>query len=363
MTRMGIKEGSVMNCDKIREMLSLYIDQMLDDDLKKEIEEHISTCNLCKNEYDDIKEMVSLLKEVEMVSVPESFEHRLKNALQHEKTKISDAKIIEVSANKKKKLRIFTSIAAIFAVGLLSFGFYQDVIGGLTDQLDGTAQLAQERKIKDQVNQEQAIQGQVDQDQANQDQFMKNQVESGVINNKVFESNLDESNIDKSNINEEEKYKIRSGSGAADNLLPSEASEQRMRIYGQNDNIDNYESDNTMALVPEDYVDEPSGYEDSDGNAPEYSSMMTSKEFSRALTTQAIERNVAAVQYYKGLIEDKLRDFKYEILESDFVQAGECRFRIYIFSRKDGYVFNEEISATGKDGEIEFIYTNEFMGL
>lgn len=37
-----------MKCDKIREMLSPYVDQMLDDNLKKQVEEHILTCNLCK---------------------------------------------------------------------------------------------------------------------------------------------------------------------------------------------------------------------------------------------------------------------------------------------------------------------------
>jgi predicted anti-sigma-YlaC factor YlaD len=132
-----------MKCDKTREMLSLYIDKMLDDNLKKEIEEHISTCNLCKKEYDDIMEIVTHLNEVEMVSVPKSFEHRLKNALQHERSKISDSKIIAISDKKKNKLRMLTSIAAIFAVGLISVGLYQDIIGGVTDQLDGTAQLAQ----------------------------------------------------------------------------------------------------------------------------------------------------------------------------------------------------------------------------
>jgi predicted anti-sigma-YlaC factor YlaD len=97
-----------MKCDKTREMLSLYIDKMLDDNLKKEIEEHISTCNLCKKEYDDIMEIVTHLNEVEMVSVPKSFEHRLKNALQHERSKISDSKIIAISDKKKNKLRMLT---------------------------------------------------------------------------------------------------------------------------------------------------------------------------------------------------------------------------------------------------------------
>ncbi|HHU17597.1 MAG: anti-sigma factor family protein [Anaerovoracaceae bacterium] len=322
-----------MKCDKTREMLSLYIDKMLDDNLKKEIEEHISTCNLCKKEYDDIMEIVTHLNEVEMVSVPKSFEHRLKNALQHERSKISDSKIIAISDKKKNKLRMLTSIAAIFAVGLISVGLYQDIIGGVTDQLDGTAQLAQ--------------------DQVMQERVMNNETESDLYNSKLYKSNLDEA------IDEKQKFEIKLD--VADDVQSSDALKPRMSIYGYTD--DNSEPGSTKALVPENYVDNPSVDGDSDGYSKDYSTMMTSEEFSRALTIQAIERNVAAVQFYKGLIEDNLRDFNYEILESDFVQAGECRFRIYIFNSKEGYVFNEEIIAIGKDGEIEFIYTNEFMGL
>lgn len=320
-----------MKCDKIKEMLSLYIDQMLDDNMKKEIEEHISTCNLCKKEYDDIKNMTILLNEVEMVPVPESFENKMKKALQQEKAKLSDAKIVAMPA-KKKKLRMLTSIAAIFTVGFISFGLYQYVIGDLPEQLDGTAQSYQNRTL------------------------------AGQSESEFYDTDLYEANLYKSNMHDitKEVEKRKTSSGDTDEMDSQDVPEQRMDIYGH---AESFEQESKSALIPKEYTRKSSTGDDTDGDSKDIQIMMVEDEFSRAVTTSGIERNVAAIQYYKGLIEDKLRDFRYEILDADFVQAGECRFRIYIYSGKDGYKFNEEIFAVGKDCEIEFIYTNEFMGL
>ena len=311
-----------MKCNKIRKMLSLYIDKMLDDNLQKEVEEHISACNLCKKRYDDIKDMTTLLNEAEMVPVPESFEFRMKKALQQERAKLSGEKNIAVPAKKNNKLRMLTSIAAIFAVGVISFGLYQDIIGDQPDQLDGvTDQLSQDRALTDQP----------------------------------------ESDLYKSNKNEGDKEieNLENSAGVADDVP-----EQRMNIYGNTKSAEPEKPESGIAHIPEDDISDSGIDEGNDGYSEDYSikMKMSTDEFSRALTTSGVERNVAAVQYYTGLIEERLGDFKYEILNADFIQAGECRFRIYIFSGK-GYKFKEEILAVGKDGEIEFIYTNDLMGL
>ena len=116
-----------MKCNVIRELLSLYIDQMLDEGQVKDVEEHLSACNACRNEYNELKEMHELLGQVEMIPVPDALSFRLKKALKEEKQKPS---------KKKSQWRMITSVAAVFAVGVLSFGLYHDFLGILPDKLN-----------------------------------------------------------------------------------------------------------------------------------------------------------------------------------------------------------------------------------
>jgi hypothetical protein len=47
----ALKEESAMKCREMNNMLSLYIDRMLEDSQVKEIEEHLAACETCRNEY------------------------------------------------------------------------------------------------------------------------------------------------------------------------------------------------------------------------------------------------------------------------------------------------------------------------
>jgi hypothetical protein len=89
----------------------------------------------------------------------------------------------------------------------------------------------------------------------------------------------------------------------------------------------------------------------------------TPEECSRSLTSAGVERNAAAVQFYNKLIEEKLKDFDYQVLSSGYTQSGEWQFRIFIFRGKDGNTYNEEITIIGKEGEIKVICSDEFLGL
>lgn len=59
---------------------------MLDEDQVKEVEEHLSTCDSCRKELDEMKEILGLGNQAEMVPIPEAFNFRLKKALKEEKT-------------------------------------------------------------------------------------------------------------------------------------------------------------------------------------------------------------------------------------------------------------------------------------
>ena len=65
-----------MECNNVRELLSLYIDNMLDDEQMREVEKHLATCDACKKEMEELSDMVAMLSELEEYEVPEEFNAR-----------------------------------------------------------------------------------------------------------------------------------------------------------------------------------------------------------------------------------------------------------------------------------------------
>jgi anti-sigma factor RsiW len=100
-----------MKCDEIRELLSPYIDKMLDEREMREVEEHLSACGGCRNEYNELKEMVDLLGQAAIVPVPDEFGFRLKKGLSEVKQDMIKAGIFE-KRSRKNRWRIITSVAA-----------------------------------------------------------------------------------------------------------------------------------------------------------------------------------------------------------------------------------------------------------
>ena len=50
-----------MKCNEIREKLSLYLDDELNEDEKKLIDEHLESCHECKKEFEEYKKIISIL--------------------------------------------------------------------------------------------------------------------------------------------------------------------------------------------------------------------------------------------------------------------------------------------------------------
>lgn len=105
-----------IECKSIKENLSAYIDNLLDAEQSNIVKEHLQNCEECKQEFDTLSEIVSLLSEMESVTVPASFDARLKKALQIEKNKSS--------WNFKRKIAMISSVAAVFVIGIFSITMY-----------------------------------------------------------------------------------------------------------------------------------------------------------------------------------------------------------------------------------------------
>jgi hypothetical protein len=53
-----------MNCTKNKKLLNFYLDQTLDRDTTKQVEEHLKSCSTCQEEYLKLKKIVSALNSI-----------------------------------------------------------------------------------------------------------------------------------------------------------------------------------------------------------------------------------------------------------------------------------------------------------
>ncbi|MBB6214933.1 hypothetical protein HNQ80_001018 [Anaerosolibacter carboniphilus] len=114
-----------MNCTEITELISLYIDDLLDEHTANMLQKHLKECEVCKQEYEELLSIKNMCNELPMIELPSNFEASL-----HEKlirAKEDHANVIEIgdsSPSKKKhnwkNWKVYTSIAALFIVLILS---------------------------------------------------------------------------------------------------------------------------------------------------------------------------------------------------------------------------------------------------
>lgn len=338
-----------MKCDEVRELLSLYIDRMLDESQAREVEEHLSACSDCRKEHDDLIKISEILGETEMVPVPDEFQFRLRKALKEEKANMISEGILVVPSKKKNHWRIITSIAAVFAVGILSFGLFDQMNGFLTGGQNGQEQ-AETAQMK--VSPDLAVSNSaIDQYESSDGSvIMKDQPsDSPQIADAAMGEGVDESRNESADISPKIVTGNADSTASADDLDISPAP-----LYGMTAES----AQGTDGIVSTESADNGSDTSLKSSTVPD-----AEEECSRSLTVSGIERNAAAVQYYTNLIEEKLSGFDYQILDSTYAQTGEWQFRIFIFRGKDGNTYNEEILIIGKNGKIETICTDEALGL
>ena len=372
-----------MECNEIRELLSLYIDQMLDDDEQKEVEKHLSVCEACNQEYLDLNEIHLLLSGMDPVPVPEAFELRLKQALQEEKKRTSGYGAPIKSLFASKRYRMLASVAAVFAVGVLTLGVYQDVLGDFADRLgfidrDGIEHVAPRDVEADlygasnnEAGSDDSMNNPLDQleDQQKQDQVQMNN-ESQEQEMKLYQAQIDS---DGSASSSQKNVPLKKE--AAGLTAPEVASDYGAAADGAPSfTTENSDSDGAAGAAPAGGSDTV-GLENIREKELSFGSLarddarakskadLSGDSCSRSLTSSGVERNTAAVHFYMGLIEARLEGFDYQVLESGYAPTGEWNFRIFIFRGKDGNTYNEEIRVIGKDGKIKIICSNEITGL
>ena len=118
-----------MNCAQVRENISLYIDDEVDENLKQEIEEHLQNCASCVKEYDELSDVTLLLRGIPDAALPERFDGNLREAIKKEKS---------IARAKKNRAKGWGSLAAVLVIGIFSFTAYNQMGGGapMTNSMD-----------------------------------------------------------------------------------------------------------------------------------------------------------------------------------------------------------------------------------
>jgi hypothetical protein len=109
----------------MEEMISLYIDGLLDEHTKNMMNQHLEECEECRREYEALMKQIGLCSEIPMIDLPEEFETDLHEALlkvNEEKEILNDTIKEAISLKKKKRFnwKIFSSIAAVFIILIVS---------------------------------------------------------------------------------------------------------------------------------------------------------------------------------------------------------------------------------------------------
>ncbi|MGH9580216.1 MAG: anti-sigma factor family protein [Terriglobales bacterium] len=74
----------VINCDQVLNEISNYIDGDLDPVLRAEIEKHLAQCRHCCAAYDSTRNIVVLIADERLFTLPAGFEQRLRARLAKE---------------------------------------------------------------------------------------------------------------------------------------------------------------------------------------------------------------------------------------------------------------------------------------
>lgn len=123
-----------MQCIDARDLLSAYIDDVLDPRERFEVEKHIKSCSACRQELDELKETVRLLKSLGELAPPVAFRQELMAKISE--NSVAPMVVLPTAKSKEnsKFLQLFqryrTIVAAAVIIGIgISIGTYQLTLG------------------------------------------------------------------------------------------------------------------------------------------------------------------------------------------------------------------------------------------
>jgi hypothetical protein len=101
-----------MDCKVFDEYISLCIDQLLDEQDKKNFELHLNQCSQCKEKYEETRELVSLIRGIDEEPLPRGFRNNLIKKLERSQ-KINTGYLLRWLGAMAGIIVIFLSVKAI----------------------------------------------------------------------------------------------------------------------------------------------------------------------------------------------------------------------------------------------------------
>lgn len=108
---------SKLKCSIVEDLMPLYIEDLLSEETKKEIELHLDECEDCKEVYDELKEDVNLEYE-KKIDLKED---------EYEELKTDTLNSIKNYLNKIKYILIIFSMAVSVGISILGNGFLSTI--------------------------------------------------------------------------------------------------------------------------------------------------------------------------------------------------------------------------------------------
>ncbi|MCT4688418.1 anti-sigma factor family protein [Vallitalea sp.] len=173
-----------MDCSKVQEMMSLYIDNQLSKEERKLFEEHIVSCEQCKEELHFLQTMIDNVNDInEEKELPTDFHKNLM-------VKIDSTNSTEIQTENRiyrlnRFAKYYTAVAAVFVI-VLVFGFIGKTnINRITDD-----------KLQYNVNTESIKEDSIDKDMI--DEATKESAPRAAIRSKSFNNDPVDNNENKS---------------------------------------------------------------------------------------------------------------------------------------------------------------------
>jgi len=122
-------ENNQINCTTVKEILSLYIDNRLDDSQGEAVTRHLAVCEDCKREYEELCLVSELLGEVEELPLPAVFDERLHAALKVKNLEITrEFKPVPTTIKQKTVMwKKISSLVAVFVIGIFGIVLYNNI--------------------------------------------------------------------------------------------------------------------------------------------------------------------------------------------------------------------------------------------
>jgi len=114
-----------MNCEKYKDYIMKHMDKTITETEQIELDEHLKRCSECRLEYDELKNIVSVLEERSCVEPPADFENMVMKKIN----------VLDIYHKKQRKKRIliygFAFIFAFMTVLLMFAALCRESILGL----------------------------------------------------------------------------------------------------------------------------------------------------------------------------------------------------------------------------------------